>query len=180
LVCYGIASTAYRILISIQILLFLSNRLPEPLFIVVPFLAISAVIMWVLVPLGRFVHYLLTHGELTRTRLRAEGSTAGFCIGVTLLVGLVPFHDYFRIEGVVEPVKLAIVHTRKKDSSRPYYHLPVRYNRAGQALIQMINPRLVSERSQLAAQKEDWKRNDDSLRPKNRPLLRSWMTRSRR
>ena len=154
LVCYGIASTTYRIFISIQILLFLSNRLPEPLFIVVPFLAISAVVMWVVFPLGRFVHYLLTHGELTRTRFRAVGSTVGFCIVVTLLVGLIPFHDYIRIEGVVEPVKLAIVHTGEDGFVQAVLSSPCPVQPGGQALIQMINPRLISERSQLAAQKE--------------------------
>jgi len=56
---YGIASTVYRIFICIRILLFLNDRLPEELFILVPFFAFSAIIAWVLVPLGKFVRYLV-------------------------------------------------------------------------------------------------------------------------
>src|SRR3989304_3686958 len=61
LIFYGIASTAYRIFISIQILLFLNDRLPEDLFIIVPLFAIPALIMWLLFPIGKFIRYLATN-----------------------------------------------------------------------------------------------------------------------
>lgn len=152
--CYGIASTGYRIFISIRILLFLSNRLPEALFIIVPILAISALIMWICIPSGRFVHYLLTHGELARTRMRAIGSTLVIGIVLAALLGLIPLPDRVRIEGVVEPVQLAIIHTEVDGFVQSLLSSPSPVQPGQPALLQMVNPQLDSERIQLLAQME--------------------------
>ena len=78
-VFYGLASTAYRIYISVRILLFLNDRLPKELFILVPFFGLSAVIGWIIVPFGKFIRYLATAiNKLSRTRLRAYVTTLGF------------------------------------------------------------------------------------------------------
>jgi putative peptide zinc metalloprotease protein len=45
-VFYGTLSTVYRIYIAIRILLFLNNRLPEALFILVPIMALSGIGSW--------------------------------------------------------------------------------------------------------------------------------------
>jgi putative peptide zinc metalloprotease protein len=109
-VFYGIASTFYRIFISIRILLFLNDRLPQELFLLVPLFALSAVISWVLVPVGKFVHYLAAASELARTRFRAVGSTVGVVVALILLIGVLKMPDYCRIEGVVEPQDLKVVY----------------------------------------------------------------------
>lgn len=109
---YGIASMVYRIFICVRILLFLNNRLPEELFILVPIFAGSAIITWVFVPLGKFVHYLFAGGELSRNRSRAVGTTLGTLAVLVLLIGIIRFPDYCRIEGIVEPVDLAVIHMK--------------------------------------------------------------------
>jgi putative peptide zinc metalloprotease protein len=76
-VFYGVVSTVYRVFICIQILLFLNDRLPRELFMLVPLLAISAIIAWIIVPVSRLIRYLATSGELARARGRA----AAFCFG---------------------------------------------------------------------------------------------------
>jgi len=108
-VAYGTASTVYRLFISIRILLFLNDRLPEPLFILVPMFAMAAIGGWVLLPLGRFVHYLLVGAELERHRLRAFASVLTLAGILVASIGVVKVPDYHRIEGVVEPVAYSVV-----------------------------------------------------------------------
>ncbi|MHC4542622.1 MAG: hypothetical protein ACYS74_23050, partial [Planctomycetota bacterium] len=76
-VFYGVVSTAYRVFICIRILLFLNSRLPKELFVLVPFFAVSAIVTWVIVPMGRFIRYLATSAELSRTRGLAMTSVLG-------------------------------------------------------------------------------------------------------
>ncbi|MGB2824989.1 MAG: peptidase M50, partial [Phycisphaerae bacterium] len=72
LAAYGVAATAFRIYICVKILLMLTERF----FFVGVLLAAAAAVMWVLVPLGKFVHYLLASPELARVRGRALAVTA--------------------------------------------------------------------------------------------------------
>ena len=53
----------------------MNDRLPEQLFVLVPVFVLVAIIGWVLVPLGRFLHFLAAGAELARNRMRAVGST---------------------------------------------------------------------------------------------------------
>ncbi|MHC4214745.1 MAG: efflux RND transporter periplasmic adaptor subunit, partial [Planctomycetota bacterium] len=111
-VTYGIASMFYRVFVCVRILLFLNERLPEELFILVPCFAMSAIIMWLLVPLGRFIRYLATSVELSRSRLLAVGSTLGVLALLVICLGIVHVPDYCRVEGIVEPVDMAIIYTK--------------------------------------------------------------------
>lgn len=103
---YAVASTLYRVFICVAILMFIAKRL----FFVGVILAVLAVFTWVLVPLGKFIHYLGTSGELERTRPRAVWSTLAVAVAIIVCFGLVQAPDRYRFEGVVEPVGLAFVH----------------------------------------------------------------------
>jgi putative peptide zinc metalloprotease protein len=151
-VCYGIISTAYRIFICIRILLFLNNRLPEELFILVPFFAASAIIAWVLVPIGKFIRYLATSGELSRTRGRAIASTVGTMVVIIAGLGILRVPDHCRVEGVVEPVKLAIVHVESDGFITDFLHSEQAVAPGRGALIKAVNPQLETEREQLSAE----------------------------
>jgi putative peptide zinc metalloprotease protein len=103
---YGVASTVFRIWISVRILMFVADKL----FFVGMFMAILALAGWVLVPIGKFLHYLLTSGELARTRNRAMGVTGAAVAALLLLVGVIPLDDHVRGEGVVEPRRMVYLH----------------------------------------------------------------------
>lgn len=151
---YGVASTAYRIFISIRILLFLNNRLPEELFIIVPILACSAVIMWLFVPLGKFIRFLAVGPELARTRPRAVGVTLGTVSLLIIALGVIPAPDHIRIEGIVEPVELAIVHTASAGFAEDILTSP-REVTAGdddEPLVRLSNKMLEAEKKGLAAE----------------------------
>jgi len=106
LTAYGAAATAFRIFICVKILLMLTERF----FFVGVVLAAAAAVVWVLVPLGRFVHYLLASPELARVRIRALAVTVLLGGGPAAALGLVSAPDRWRIEGVVEPARIAFVH----------------------------------------------------------------------
>lgn len=108
-VVYGIASTIYRVVICVGILLFIADKL----FLLGFVLAVAAVVAWVLVPLGKFVRYLATSNELFRSRGRAIVSTAVVFAAIIGGVGFIPAPDRFRAEGVIEPDRLAIIHVRE-------------------------------------------------------------------
>jgi len=149
---YGIASTAYRIFICIRILLFLNDRLPEALFILVPFFAISAIIAWVLVPIGKFIRYLATSGELARTRGRAVASTLGSLAFIIVSIGILRVPDNCRIEGIVEPVNLAIVHAESDGFVTDFLPSDETVKPGEKPLIQAMNKELDAEKKGLLAE----------------------------
>jgi putative peptide zinc metalloprotease protein len=152
-VFYGLASTAYRIFISIRIILFLNNRLPEELFILVPILAITALVGWLLMPLGQFVQYLLSGPELARNRTRAIVSTVGSLAVTLVLVGLIRMPDHFRIEGIVEPARLAVIHAESDGFVTGFLPSESAVTAGGSPLLQAVNPELEARRAILAAER---------------------------
>jgi putative peptide zinc metalloprotease protein len=151
-VCYGIASTAYRVFICIRILLFLNNRLPEQLFILVPIFAAAAVITWVFVPIGRFIRFLATSSELARNRIRAVGSTLGTLGLIIIFIGIIKVPDYCRVEGIVEPVDLSVIHMETDGFITDYLQSGKVVGPEGEALIKAVNTELEAEKKTLLAE----------------------------
>lgn len=151
-VFYGLASMAFRVFICVRILLFLNDRLPEELFILVPLFAFSAIAAWVFVPFGKFVQFLATGAELTRNRGRAIGSTLViFCL-IIVGIGLIRLPDYWRVEGVVEPVNLAIVHAESDGFVVGFLPSESKVSSGGTPLIQAVNPKLEAEKKSSVAE----------------------------
>ncbi len=151
-VFYGLASMAFRVFICVRILLFLNDRLPEDLFILVPLFAFSAIVAWVFVPLGKFVQFLATGAELTRNRGRAIGSTLViFCL-IIVGIGLIRVPDYWRVEGFVEPVNLAIVHAESDGFVIGYLPSESKVSIGGTPLIRAVNRELEAEKKISAAE----------------------------
>lgn len=108
MIVYGIASTIYRVFICAAILLFVADQL----FLLGAVLAVAAVVAWVCVPLGKFLHYLATSSELMRVRPRAIGTVLGTVLVLGALLGGVPFPERYRLEGIVMPLKQQIVYAQ--------------------------------------------------------------------
>jgi len=151
-VFYGLASMAFRVFICVRILLFLNDRLPEELFILVPLFAFSAIAAWVFVPFGKFVQFLATGAELTRNRGRAIGSTlVTFCL-IIVGIGLIRLPDYWRVEGVVEPVNLAIVHAESDGFVVGFLPSESKVSSGGTPLIRAVNLELEAEKKSSVAE----------------------------
>lgn len=151
-VFYGIISTVYRVFICIRILLFLNSRLPKELFVLVPLLAISALIAWIIVPVGRFIRYMATSGELARARGRAAASVLGGLALTVACLGILEMPDYCRVEGIVEPVGLAIVHAQSDGFVTGFLPSGQTVAPDGQTLIEAANPQLETEKKGLLAE----------------------------
>jgi putative peptide zinc metalloprotease protein len=106
-VCYGVASTAYRVFICVGILLFVCDKL----FLLGAAMAIAAVVAWVFVPIGKFLHYLFVGNELMRVRGRAMISSAAVVAAIIGTLGFLPWPDRFRLEGVVDAADVQVVYT---------------------------------------------------------------------
>jgi putative peptide zinc metalloprotease protein len=103
---YAIASGTMRVIVSVGILFFVADKL----IILGILMTIAAIITWVLVPIGKFINYLLTSPELLRVRGRAIGSTALFIAVLAGGLGLIPVPDRSRAQGVIEPVDMMELH----------------------------------------------------------------------
>jgi len=105
---YGILSFCYRILVVTGVILFVSAQL----FIVGVLLAVSAAIAWVLVPLGKLVHFLLFSSRTRTKRLRCAAVFV-LVVGVGgALIGLLPVPEHVRVPCVVEPVEQETIRAR--------------------------------------------------------------------
>jgi putative peptide zinc metalloprotease protein len=152
-VLYGTTSTVYRIYISIRILLFLNRRLPEQLFILVPLFAIAAISGWLVAPLVQFIKYLATGPELARSRRRAVVSTAGGLCVTLVLTGLIHVPDHYRIEGIVEPVQLALIHAQSDGFVTTFLPSESIASPDGLPLVQAVNPELEARKASLLAER---------------------------
>ncbi len=152
-VSYGSLSMVYRVYISIRIILFLNDRLPEPLFILMPILAISGIIGWVLVPAGKFIRYLATSPELSRSRLRAVFSAAVVLSGMAAGLGMVELPAHRRIEGIIEPRQIAMVHAGGDGFVTAVLDSQMAVSPEGAPLVKAVNPALDAERRSLDAER---------------------------
>ncbi len=115
---YSIASTVYRFFIVFRILLYVASAIP--LLGVV--LATVAVAAWVMVPLGKFLHYLLASPELMRVRARAVVTTAMTLGAVVAAVGLLPVAEHVRADAIVRPQQRSVIYAGADGFLRS--HLP--------------------------------------------------------
>jgi len=106
LAVYAVASFLMRVLVSCSIMLYLAGVLNGTLILIALIMAVAGILTWVLVPLGRLAHYLATSGELARVRFRAITTTLLFVAALITAVGLIPFPDHARAQGVVEPANM--------------------------------------------------------------------------
>jgi putative peptide zinc metalloprotease protein len=164
LVVYAVTSSIYRVFVSVAILLYISHVL----FFIGLALALAALVGWAVVPVGKFFHYLMTHGELERSRHRAVAVTASI-LGVGLLfIGLVPMPDRDRADGVIEPLRLAAIHMGADGFVKETLPSGSRVSAGGPALLTAANVELEAEKRDLIAQIKGAAVKREMTRPKEK------------
>ncbi|MEM9418495.1 MAG: hypothetical protein AAGA25_05485 [Planctomycetota bacterium] len=98
-VVFGLASAAYRVFLGFTIVLFVAGQL----FFIGMVMAFLAVVTFLLVPWGKWIKYLASSPELTRTRGRAIYASLATVLLIAVLVGGVPVPDRGRASALVEP-----------------------------------------------------------------------------
>ncbi|MCC6677130.1 MAG: PqqD family peptide modification chaperone [Phycisphaerales bacterium] len=98
LTVYGVLAMAYRLFLFFSITLAIMGKL----FAVGFLLAIWTAVMWFVLPVGGFIHWLATNPHLSDFRGRAVLTSLGLIAAGVILIGLVPAPDHRRAVGVVE------------------------------------------------------------------------------
>ncbi|MCE5326787.1 MAG: efflux RND transporter periplasmic adaptor subunit [Planctomycetaceae bacterium] len=135
---YGPASIAYRVVVCVGILTFIADKL----FFVGAILAVAAVAAWVLTPVGKFVHYLVSNTELARSRARAVISTLVLAALLAAGLGLIRASDTTRVEGVTEPRDMRVIYPAAEGVLQRIAATPGQKVLQGQTLAVLVNPEL--------------------------------------
>ena len=150
LVFYAVAATLCRLLILAAIALMLMNVV----FVVIgSLLAAALAIRWLLIPLGRLIHYLCASPDLASCRPRAMLTSAMAAGSLFILLGLMHVPDRCRIEGVVEPVDYAVVHMNTTGFVDAVLASGSRTGPHGPALLEASSPELDARLEQLQAER---------------------------
>lgn len=148
---YGLASTIYRVFVCAAILLFIADQF----FLLGTVLAAGAVLAWVLLPTGSFLRYLFTNPELNRTRSRAMLLTGTALAAVLLLLGAVRLPMRHKVEAVVEPRTLAVLHAREDGFIESVLPSGETVRPDGPPVVVCQNPELRARLAMLQAQREE-------------------------
>ncbi len=108
LVGYGVASLCYRTVIVVGILLFVASAF----FGLGLVLAVAAGVMWILVPLGQLVHYLLFAKATRRSRLRCVAAFVFIGAAIVSPLVLLQFPQYTYAPCALMEQERAVVRAR--------------------------------------------------------------------
>jgi len=135
---YGLASTVYRILVTVVIALFIAGRF----FIIGVLLAIWAVAAMALFPIIKAIRHLTGNPRLRKHRSRAIAVTGSLVLAFAgfLLMVPVPYHSH--AEGVLWLPEQAMVRANANGFVDSFLVQPGKRVAKGEALVQSYNPAL--------------------------------------
>lgn len=148
---FGVASALYRVLVLAAIVLFVAGQW----FGLGLAVAAFGLVVWGLVPLGRFVRYLASAPGLRRCRSRAVGVSAGFAAALAVLTLLVPWPHHFRAPGVVRAERATAVLTGAEGDVVRLHARSGDQVSAGQLLVELASPELELHERRVAAQRAE-------------------------
>ncbi len=170
LVVYLLLAGIVRVLVSSLIVLFLVRELhnhPE-IMLLLAVMATAGIAVWLLVPLGRGVWYLLDSPELLQHRTRAVLISLVAVLLLAGAVGLIPLPNHCRVEGVTRARTQRRIYVQTSgflESFLPSGRL-VQAGKNGTVLLRLVNPSLQSELAALVgrwdAAKVRWRKALDS------------------
>lgn len=150
LLFYAVASTIYRVFISVRILMFVADKL----FFLGAILAVASVVTWVFVPLGKWFKYLVASPELIRCRPRAVLTTAAFLLFLIGSISIPPVPEHGRADAFLEPHEVANVHAGAAGFIRQVHRSGVVVGPDSEPLLVASNRRFETELvSQMARRK---------------------------
>ena len=142
---YGIASLAYRVVLSVVISLFLIRQLHEVGVVLSAFTIIPLFIR----PLPRLLRYLTQSVQLEHTRLKAIARLVLFCLLVIVPLIAVPLPSSTRAEGIVWVPQQAQIYASEQGELIRWFVANGERVVAGQRLLQLASPQLSIELQRL-------------------------------
>jgi len=160
---YGIASSVYRMLVVIGILLFLGEKLP---ILALTFAGIVGVTM-IGIPLMKGLSYLLTDPRLQPVRTRAIGVTAAVVAGIVVVLCAIPAPFHTLSEGVVWLPDEAFVRAGSDGFIERVVAIPGSRVKVGDILVICNNPELAAKVRELTGRVKELEARYTEQRPKD-------------
>ena len=137
-VCYGIASSIYRLLVTVAIALFIAGKF----FVIGILLALWGLVAMVVVPTAKGVRYLIDSPRVRRRHGRTLSIVAGFGLALALLVFVVPVPFRTQADGVIWLPERAMVRAGADGFVSGFLVAPGSRVVQGGALIKSYDPAL--------------------------------------
>jgi putative peptide zinc metalloprotease protein len=157
---YAVTSFVYRVLVLAAIAFFL---LGQVFYLAVGLLILTST-MWLVVPLVRGVRYLAGSPRLRRVRVRAILVSSGAAVAAALLLGVVPVPFRTQAEGVVWVPDEALVRVDSEGFIERLVAPAGGWVKAGDLLVVLRNPELVTRREVLEARVRELRARYDAER----------------
>ncbi|HZZ18392.1 MAG TPA: hypothetical protein VFE25_03435 [Opitutaceae bacterium] len=151
LTVYGLASAIYKVVVLWTIILYLGDQF----FGLGLILAGFGVVIWGLVPVGRFLQYIVTEPKLEVRRHRVYAVTAATAAILVLLLGVIPMPNRFQTPGVVRSDPASAVVAGAPGTVMEVAALPGSTVTEGQPLLRLESPELLAKRDSLIATVEE-------------------------
>jgi len=149
LIAYGLAAFFYRIFLFITITLFVMGKF----FAIGLLLAIWTAVMWFVVPIGKFVHWLAQNPSLHDKRARAIGASLAMGALFIVIFGAIPVPDWRRAWGAVEPAQRSGAFALADGFIIDAHVSPGQFLREGDPIATLENPQLVADLARAKAQR---------------------------
>lgn len=146
---YAAASFVYRTLVTVGIILFVFESVFFYLGLII---SVVTIVGWLVMPVLKFIRYLLTDAELMRVRTRAMTVTAVTVSLVLIPLGAIPMPDRGRAEGITEPRAIALMYTEVDGFVRHVLPSGTEVRKDDQALVSAENLELEVQLEKLRAE----------------------------
>ena len=151
LVIYGVLATLYRLFLFVVITTFILGMW----FIVGVILAVWTAVMWFVMPVGKFVHWLASNAELVDKRAKAIAISLVMIAAVLGVVGLVPLPDWRRAGGVIDAVTQSGVYAGTDGFVDVAHKRPGDAVGAGEPILTLVSPELAAQKLDAAGKLKD-------------------------
>lgn len=135
---FGVLSMGYWVLLMSTIIFFIAGEYLD-LGIALAFLLLFTALV---LPLFKFVKYLLTNPALGYHRPRAIAISGGMLVAAFVVLGLIPVSDHVRVNGVVEADQSRQLHSDSEGFLDELLAQPGALVQAGQPLLRLRNDEL--------------------------------------
>jgi len=124
-------------------------------FIVGVILAVWTAVMWFVMPVGKFVHWLASNAELVDKRAKAIAISLVMIAAVLGVVGLVPLPDWRRAGGVIDAVTQSGVYAGTDGFVDVAHKRPGDAVGAGEPILTLVSPELAAQKLDAAGKLKD-------------------------